>query len=137
MAVSLGEVRGQVRTTGCCALIFNDINNNANIKVQARARTHVREKRAGSNCRAGADKRSGLHLTMAVRAAVRLRERTVEMCSGDAFAFKLVVLVSDNACCSGRCDQAKVRGKDNHCVFWLRVNTVCFADFFEVAASWY
>ena len=116
MAVSVGEVRGQVRTIGCCALIFNEINKNANIKVQARARTIKRGIRA-RKADAAAMERTFRRPPSGEEQVPRLWQgRLTGMRSGDAVAFKPVVSDQGNVCCTGHCDRAKMKGKDGHCM---------------------
>jgi hypothetical protein len=116
MAVSVGEVRGQVRTTGCCALIFNEINKNAIIKVQARARTIKRGIRARKADAAAMERTFRRPLSGEEQVPCLWQGGLTGTRSGDAVAFKPVVSDQGNVCCTGHCDRAKMKGKDGHCM---------------------
>lgn len=101
MAVSVGAVRGQVRTTGCCALIFREISKNDNIKEQARARTIIRGSWAKKD-----DTTSLKHAFRKMPAGILQAPRLCKgvlagMRFGEVSAFKPGVLNPGNGRCTG------------------------------------
>lgn len=116
MAVSVGAVRGQVRTTGCCALIFREISKNDNIMEQAHARTVKCGIRARKADAAAMERTFRRPLSGEEQVPCLWQGGLTGTRSGDAVAFKPVVSDQGNVCCTGHCDRAKMKGKDGHCM---------------------